>query len=161
MKNKAQKIKNIFIKKMIVSSIAQLLILGLLIIFARNYINHTQINTISDNLLIKDQYTIDQIGSYQLLGATYALDLELHNLGDMRKLDSIKLLTLICKSLRNLGKFIQLPFIQYFLLRWDKIRLIFISYFKQDGLFMILPIEIIKQIANLINKIYVPLLIIQ
>lgn len=76
-------------------------------------------------------------------------------------LDSIKLLTLICKSLRNLGKFKQLPFIQYFLLRWDKMRLIFISHLKQDGMFQILPFEIIKQIMNLINKIYVPLLIIK
>jgi signal transduction histidine kinase/FixJ family two-component response regulator len=90
MKNNSQKIKNIFIKKMIYSSITQILVLGVLILLVRNYMDHSQLNTITDDLLIKDQYTIDQIGSYQILGSKYALDLELHNLGDMRKLDSIK-----------------------------------------------------------------------
>lgn len=50
---------------------------------------------IADQLLIKDQYTIDKIGSYQLLNSKYALELELHNLGDMRKLDSIMIVSTI------------------------------------------------------------------
>jgi len=90
MRNNVQKINHIFLKKMILSSIAQIVVLGLLIIFVRNYMNHSQLNTMADDLLVKDEYTIDQIGSYQILGNKYALDLELHNLGDMRKLDSIK-----------------------------------------------------------------------
>jgi signal transduction histidine kinase len=89
MKTNTQKIKNIFIRKMIFSSISQLIVMIFLIFFIRNYIVDNQTNSISDNLLIKDQYTRDQIGSYYLLGSNYAMDMELHNLGDMRKLDSI------------------------------------------------------------------------
>lgn len=94
---------------MIYSSITQILVLGVLIILVRNYMGHSQLNTINNNLLIQDQFTIDQIGSYQILGNKYALDLELHNIGDMRKLDAIKFVKSItndpalinCKMLRN------------------------------------------------------------
>jgi signal transduction histidine kinase len=75
---------------MILSLISQFLILIFAAIFFINYQNHIQENNISDALIIKDQYTLEQISSYKLLGSTYALDLELHNLGDIRKLDSIR-----------------------------------------------------------------------
>ena len=90
MKSKTQKINKIFIKMMMFSFLAQIFILGILIIFVKNYMNHSQINMISDDLLIHDKYTIDKIVEYEILGSKYALDLELHNIGDMRKLDSIK-----------------------------------------------------------------------
>ncbi len=87
---KAEKINKIFIKKIMFSLLAQLLILSLLIVFVRNYIKDNQANSISNDLLIKDQYTLEKIGQYRLLQSNYALDLELHNLGEIKKLDSIK-----------------------------------------------------------------------
>lgn len=87
---KVEKINKIFIKKMMFSLLAQLLILSLLIIFVRNYIKDNQINNISNELLIKDQYTLEKIGQYRLLQSNYALNLELHNLGEIKKLDNIK-----------------------------------------------------------------------
>lgn len=101
MKNKTQKIHNLFIKRMGYSLLAQLLILGLVLFFFRNYRVHNQINVISDNLLVKDQYTLETIGKYKILGADYALDLELHNLGDMRKIDSVKFVKNIEKEPSN------------------------------------------------------------
>jgi|GEM_PF-3199696 len=92
MQGKVSRIKSIFIKKMFYSLLTQILVLGVLIILARNYINDSQLNVISNELLIKDQFTIDQITGYRILGENYALDLELHNIGDMRKLDTVEFL---------------------------------------------------------------------
>lgn len=100
MKNKIQKINTILIKMMTGSLIAQIFILGFLIIFVRNYMHQSQTNMISDDLLIKDTYTIDKIGQYKILDSKYALDLELHNIGDMRKLDSIKFISSLNKKIQ-------------------------------------------------------------
>lgn len=89
MSSNAEKINRIFIKKMMGSFLAQLLILALLIILVKNYINDNQLNTIANDLLIQDEYTLEKIGQYQLLNAQYALNLELYNLGNQKKLDSI------------------------------------------------------------------------
>ena len=61
---------------------------------------HSQISMISNDLLINDQYTVDKIGKYEILGSKYALDLELHNIGDMRNLDTIKFIPNTKKILR-------------------------------------------------------------
>ena len=105
---KVEKINKIFIKKMAISLLAQLLILCVLIIFIRNYIKDSQVNSISNNLLIKDLYSLEKIAQYKLLQSNYALDLELHNLSEEKKLDNIKFFKEIPRlqcDILNLKKF--------------------------------------------------------
>ena len=85
---------------MIYSLLAQLLILGFLIIFVKNYMHHSQTNMITNDLLIKDKYTLDKVSQYEIEGSRYALDLELHNIGDMRNLDSIKFIPIANKKIQ-------------------------------------------------------------
>lgn len=56
---------------------------------AKDYF-HNQMSSFSRNLIINDSFTTDEIGRYQLLNNKDALDLVLYNLGNERKLDSIK-----------------------------------------------------------------------
>lgn len=105
---KIEKINKIFIKKMMSSLLAQLFILSLLIYFVRNYIDDNQVNNISNELLIKDEYTLEKIAQYHLLQSNYALDLELHNLGEIKKLDSIKFVKILPRyqcNILNLKRF--------------------------------------------------------
>jgi signal transduction histidine kinase len=90
MKNKINPIRNIFISRMIYSAFMQFVILGLALILVSKHLNYNQENSISSNLIINDYFTIEEIGKYDLLDNKYALNLELHNLADDRKLDSIK-----------------------------------------------------------------------
>ena len=90
MKNKSHSIKTIFIRKMGYSAIIQFFVFALLLVLAKDYFQHNQLNSLSENLIISDSFTTDEIGRYQLLGNKYALDLELYNLENERKLDSIK-----------------------------------------------------------------------
>lgn len=90
MQSNMQDIKNIFIRKMLYSLLTQILVFGVLIVFVKEYISNNQLGNISNNLLIRDQYTLDKIGSYLLLNDNYALNLELHNLADMKRLDEVK-----------------------------------------------------------------------
>lgn len=89
MKNKSASIKAIFIRKMAYSAFIQFIIFGLILLLARDYF-HNQISTFSKNLIINDSFTTDEIGRYHLLNNKDALDLVLYNLGNERKLDSIK-----------------------------------------------------------------------
>lgn len=91
MKNKSVSLKHIFIQRMIFSALIQFLVLGLILILVKNYFNYNQQNSILLNLIINDIFTNEEIGKYQFLNNKYALNLELHNLADERKLDSIKL----------------------------------------------------------------------
>ncbi len=93
MKNKSSSIKTIFIKKMAYSALIQFIIFGIILIFARDYF-HNQMSTFSRNLIINDLFTTDEIGRYQLLNNKDALELVLYNLGNERKLDSIKFVPL-------------------------------------------------------------------
>lgn len=102
MKNKIHSIKHIFIKKMAYSAVIQFLVFGLLLITANSYFHHTQLNTISTNLIIDDSFTAEEIARYNLLKDAYALDLELFNLENERKLDSIKFIPSL-KQTANLG----------------------------------------------------------
>lgn len=90
MKNNSYSIKTIFFKKMGYSAIIQFFVFALILVLAKNYIQHNQLNSLSENLIISDSFTMDEIGRYHLLGNKYALDLELYNLENERKLDSIK-----------------------------------------------------------------------
>ncbi|MDX1838092.1 sensor histidine kinase [Legionella taurinensis] len=89
MKNKSSSIKALFIKKMAYSALIQFIIFGIILLLARDYF-HNQMSTFSRNLIINDSFTTDEIGRYQLLNNKDALDLVLYNLGNERKLDSIK-----------------------------------------------------------------------
>ena len=93
MKNKSSSIKTIFIRKMAYSALIQFIIFGLILLLARDYF-HNQMSTFSRNLIINDSFTTDEIGRYQLLNNKDALDLVLYNLGNERKLDSIKFVPL-------------------------------------------------------------------
>ncbi len=72
------------------SAIIQFFVFALILVLAKNYIQHNQLNSLSENLIISDLFTIEEIGRYHLLENKYALDLELYNLENERKLDSIK-----------------------------------------------------------------------
>ena len=89
MNNKSASIKTIFIKKMAYSALIQFIIFGIILLLARDYL-HNQMSTFSKNLIINDSFTTDEIGRYHLLNNKDALDLVLYNLGNERKLDSIK-----------------------------------------------------------------------
>jgi signal transduction histidine kinase len=89
MKNKSHSIKNIFITRMAYSAIIQFVIFVFILMFVREYF-HNQISSFSKNLIINDSFTSEEIGRYHLLNNKDALDLVLLNIGNERKLDSIK-----------------------------------------------------------------------
>lgn len=89
MNNKHSSIKTIFIKKMVYSALIQFIIFAIILLLARDYL-HNQMSTFSRNLVINDSFTTEEIGRYYLLNNKDALDLVLYNLGNERKLDSIK-----------------------------------------------------------------------
>lgn len=101
MKNKSSSIKTLFIKKMAYSALIQFIIFGIILLLARDYL-HNQMSTFSKNLIINDSFTTDEIGRYQLLNNKDALDLVLYNLGNERKLDTIKFIPLPDK-IENVG----------------------------------------------------------
>lgn len=134
MKNKAYKIKNIFLKKMLISSFIQIISLGVIIIIIRACFAQTQLNLISDDLLIKDQYTQDKIISYLLLDAEYPMELELHNIGDMKKLDDIKFIR--AEKMKTLSDCTKFKMKQYLLCSQKGGKYIGISRINYDGKFL-------------------------
>ena len=90
MKFRNNSVKAIFFKKMSYSAILQFFVLGILLIFTRSYLQHSQLDAISNKLLVRDSFTTEEIGRYYLLNNKYAIDLALYNLENERKLDSIK-----------------------------------------------------------------------
>lgn len=90
MQSKLSKIKTLFLRRMTFSLLTQLIFVGLVIITVKFYMKENTLNNLSDTLLISDKYTIDLISSYIELNEIYSLQLELHDIGDMRKLDSIE-----------------------------------------------------------------------
>lgn len=111
MKNKPIPLKKIFIKRMLLSAMIQFLVLGTMLIAIDTYLSKYQINIILNDLLIKDIFTEEQIAKYSILKNKYALDLELHSIGDEKKLDSIKFVKTLqgldyldtCKGIGNEG----------------------------------------------------------
>ncbi|MFO3612741.1 HAMP domain-containing sensor histidine kinase, partial [Legionella pneumophila serogroup 1] len=75
------------------SALIQFIIFGFILMLAKDYF-HNQMSVFSRNLIINDSFTTDEIGRYQLLNNKDALDLVLYNLGNERKLDSIKFVPL-------------------------------------------------------------------
>lgn len=67
----------------------QVIILSALICVSKNYSNTINKNSISDSLIINDQFTLDQLNSYLLLNERYSFELELSDLSQTRKLDNI------------------------------------------------------------------------
>jgi signal transduction histidine kinase len=99
MRKKINTIKALFIKRMLFSLLIQLIFISLVITTVKYYMRENTLNNLSETLLISDQYTTDLIASYIELSENYTLQLELHDIGDMRKLDFIEFS-------RNLPKFI-------------------------------------------------------
>lgn len=75
------------------SAIIQFIIFGFILVLTRDYF-HNQMSNFSRNLIIIDSFTTDEIGRYYLLNNKDALDLLLYNLGNERKLDTIKFVPL-------------------------------------------------------------------
>ncbi|HEU5281400.1 MAG TPA: HAMP domain-containing sensor histidine kinase [Gammaproteobacteria bacterium] len=90
MRQKISTIKTLFIKRMLFSLLIQLFFISLVMITVRYYMKENILNNLSETLLISDEYTTDLIASDIELGENYTLQLELHDIGDMRKLDFIK-----------------------------------------------------------------------
>lgn len=89
MPSKLSRIKHLFLKRMLLSLFAQGILISLTITAIERYTIKSSFSAINDTLIISDQYTTDLLISYIKLGEIYALELQLHNIGDMKKLDSI------------------------------------------------------------------------
>jgi signal transduction histidine kinase len=134
MKNKSSSIKTIFIRKMGYSAVIQFFVFALILVFAKNYFQHNQLNSFSANLIINDSFTTDEIGRYHLLGNKYALDLELYNLENERKLDSIKFIQQSNNSVSSeLGSCQQLNNDNYKICKTTDGQFSGITAIKQDG----------------------------
>lgn len=89
---------------MFLSFFVQIIILIAAYFFIKYHIINGEIKVISDDILVKDQFTIDKIGEYKILGSHYAMELELHNLGDMKKLDSIEFINNFSNTNKEIKK---------------------------------------------------------
>lgn len=90
MKNNPASLKTIFLKKMCISAIIQFLTLASLLLLARSYFYHNQLNSLNNSLIVNDSFTIEAVGKHKILNNQYALDLELSNIASEHKLDSIQ-----------------------------------------------------------------------
>lgn len=90
MLNNIPSVKQIFFYRMIFSTLIQFFVLTLIFFLVKNYVAYNQKNNLINDLLINDSFIQQELIRYRILDNDYAFNLELHNLADERKLDSIK-----------------------------------------------------------------------
>lgn len=82
-------IRKFFVRKLILSSIVQFILLALLFVFIKNYLSNSNSSALAEKLIIKDDFTQQELSKYIVLGNEYAFNLSLHNISEERRFDSL------------------------------------------------------------------------
>ena len=82
-------VRKLFIRKMLISALVQFIVIAVLFVVIKQYLISSDKSSISENLVIKDVFSQQELSKYQVLDNKYAFDLSLHNISERRKLDSV------------------------------------------------------------------------
>lgn len=87
---KPKSLNKIFINKILFATTIKIIVLCLIFLIVKDMFKNEQLKSISEDLLITDSYTSEEIIRYKLLDNVHALELALYNLEDTRELNSAK-----------------------------------------------------------------------
>lgn len=82
-------IRKIFIRKMFISALLQFVVLALLFLVVKNYLIYSNQSTLAEKLIIRGEFSQQELSKYLILDNQYAFNLSLHNISEERRLDSL------------------------------------------------------------------------
>lgn len=89
MSKRVESIRKIFIRRIVISTVVQVLVLTMLFFLVNHYRDTERVKRVFHQLTIEDSFSQQQLVRYQVLNNDYAFNLALHDMANDRALDSV------------------------------------------------------------------------